>query len=133
MRKLQPKDLMASAQDVQSTIIWDVDLLNGELLSRLVMDFHQMLPSTSSLDAQTEKLITNELDEIMKGKTVIYCVYWLSSIINIDKIHVLKDGYMHETSTHHELLNNEDSVYSEMWYNYLRESTVDDVATAVVA
>ena len=32
------------------------------------------------------------LDELMKGKTVIYCAHRLSSIINADKIHVLKDG-----------------------------------------
>ena len=89
--------------------------------------------ATSNLDSYTEMMITNELDEIMKGKTVIYCAHRLSSIINVDKIHVLKDGCVHETGTHHELLNNEDSVFSEMWYNYLRESTVDDVAAAVVA
>ena len=48
--------------------------------------------ATSNLDSTTEMLITNELDEIMKEKTVIYCAHRLSSIINVDQIHVLQDG-----------------------------------------
>ena len=48
--------------------------------------------ATSSLDAYTEKQITAELDKLMKGKTVIYCAHRLSSIINVDQIHVLKNG-----------------------------------------
>ena len=48
--------------------------------------------ATSSLDAYTEKQITGQLDTLMKGKTVIYCAHRLSSIINVDKIYVLKGG-----------------------------------------
>ena len=42
----------------------------------------------------------SELDEIMKGKTVIYCAHRLSSIVNCDKIHVVKDGRLAEQGTH---------------------------------
>ena len=77
--------------------------------------------ATSNLDSYTEKMITNELDTLMKGKTVIYCAHRLSSIINVDKIHVLKDGRVYEEGTHNELLSRPGSVYSEMWKNYLRE------------
>lgn len=56
--------------------------------------------ATSNLDSYTEMMITNQLDETMKDKTVIYCAHRLSSIINVDKIHVLKDGSVHETGTH---------------------------------
>jgi ATP-binding cassette subfamily B protein len=45
--------------------------------------------ATSNLDSHTEKAITEELDKIMKGKTVIYCAHRLSSIMNVDKIHVV--------------------------------------------
>ena len=78
--------------------------------------------ATSNLDSYTEKMITNELDSLMGGKTVIYCAHRLSSIINVDKIHVLKDGRVAEVGTHSGLLNTPDSVYSEMWKNYLRET-----------
>ena len=71
--------------------------------------------ATSNLDSYTEKCITNELDEMMKGKTVIYCAHRLSSIINVDKIHVLKDGCVQETGRHNELLAKDDSIYAEMW------------------
>lgn len=77
--------------------------------------------ATSNLDSYTEMMITTELDSMMKDKTVIYCAHRLSSIINVDKIHVLQDGRVHETGTHYELLAREGSVYSVMWHNYLRE------------
>ena len=77
--------------------------------------------ATSNLDSYTEKVISSELDSMMKGKTVIYCAHRLSSIINADKIHVLQNGRVCETGKHYELLDREDSVYHEMWNNYLRE------------
>lgn len=79
--------------------------------------------ATSNLDSYTEKCITNELDQMMHGKTVIYCAHRLSSIINVDKIHVLKDGCVQETGRHYELLAKENSIYAEMWQNYLREKS----------
>lgn len=81
--------------------------------------------ATSSLDPQTEKLITNQLDKIMVGKTVIYCAHRLSSIINVDKIHVLKEGRVVEQGSHQALMKISDSEYKNMWRNYLRESTAD--------
>ena len=78
--------------------------------------------ATSNLDGQTEMHISNELDELMKGHTVIYCAHRLSSIINVDTIHVLKDGSVVEKGTHKELQAIPDSVYNEMWSNYLRET-----------
>ena len=57
----------------------------------------------------------------MKGKTVIYCAHRLSSIINVNKIHVLKDGAVVEQGTHKDLMEDQDSQYRQMWRNYLRE------------
>jgi ABC-type dipeptide/oligopeptide/nickel transport system ATPase component len=57
----------------------------------------------------------------MKGKTVIYCAHRLSSIINVDKIHVVNNGRLVEQGTHSELISDPDSTYSQMWRNYLRE------------
>ena len=48
--------------------------------------------------------ISNELNQIMEDKTVLYCAKRLSSIKNVQTIHVLKDGQVRETGTHHELL-----------------------------
>ena len=86
--------------------------------------------ATSNLDSYHEKEITAELDEIMKGKTAIFCAHRLSSIINVDKIHVLKDGKVVESGTHWELLANAGSVYYEMWKHYLREQEEEKVVAA---
>ena len=77
--------------------------------------------ATSNLDSYHEKEITAELDKIMTGKTAIFCAHRLSSIVNVDKIHVLQNGRVVESGTHWELLANKKSVYNEMWNNYLRE------------
>ena len=75
--------------------------------------------ATSNLDAVTEKAITTELETLLKGKTVIYCAHRLSSITNVDRIHVLKDGRVVESGSHTELMAAADSEYNEMWRNYL--------------
>ena len=74
--------------------------------------------ATSNLDAQTEQQITADLEQMMKGKTVIYCAHRLSSIVNVDKIHVMKDGEVKEIGTHKELLD-EKPIYQKMWQDYM--------------
>lgn len=85
--------------------------------------------ATSSLDAYTEKQITGKLDTLMKGKTVIYCAHRLSSIINVDKIHVLKGGKVVEQGKHSVLMKNPDSEYKQMWRNYLREEKDEKISS----
>jgi ATP-binding cassette subfamily B protein IrtA len=68
----------------------------------------------------------------MRGKTVIYCAHRLSSIINVDKIIVVKEGKVVEEGTHYELIENEASVYTEMWRNYLREERDKEIIEAEV-
>lgn len=77
--------------------------------------------ATSNLDAHTERDITDELDEMLAGKTVIYCAHRLSSIVNVDNIFVLADGKVAEQGTHWELIDREGSLYADMWQRYLRE------------
>lgn len=62
----------------------------------------------------------------MKGKTVIYCAHRLSSIINVDKIHVLKDGAVVEQGTHKALMDDNNSQYRQMWRNFLREGIQEE-------
>lgn len=78
--------------------------------------------ATSNLDSKTEQEISQWLETVMKGKTVIYCAHRLSSIIGVDKIHVLSNGRLQEQGNHQELISDPDSIYSQMWNNYLRES-----------
>ena len=72
--------------------------------------------------------MTGELDELLKGKTVIYCAHRLSSIQQVDKIHVLKDGEVKEEGTHRELLE-KGQIYKEMWDNYMKKDTANTEPT----
>lgn len=79
--------------------------------------------ATSSLDPYTEKKITDALDTMMEGKTVIYCAHRLSSIKNVKKIHVLKDGKVQEVGNHNELFYKTGSIYRQMWNDFLQDQS----------
>ena len=52
--------------------------------------------ATSNLDPETEKAVMADVLTNLKGKTVIFCAHRLSSITEVDSIHVLKDGKLAE-------------------------------------
>jgi ATP-binding cassette subfamily B protein len=60
--------------------------------------------ATSSLDANTEKLIINNLKQFFEGKTVIIIAHRLSTIKNADKIIVMDRGKVVECGNHQSLL-----------------------------
>jgi len=59
--------------------------------------------ATSSLDSQSEKLVQDALDQLMKGRTSLVIAHRLSTIQKADRILVLKDGVIVESGTHDEL------------------------------
>jgi len=59
---------------------------------------------TASLDSESEKLVIEALERVMKGRTVITIAHRLSTIRDADKILVLKDGLVLEQGTHDELI-----------------------------
>lgn len=59
---------------------------------------------TSALDASSERIITESLEELMKGKTTFIVAHRLSTVRRADKILVFKDGMIVESGTHEELL-----------------------------
>lgn len=77
--------------------------------------------ATSNLDSHIERDLTDELEELLANKTVIYCAHRLSSIVNVDNIYVMANGRVAEQGTHWELMETEGSLYSQMWKDYLRE------------
>src|SRR6202040_2174076 len=59
---------------------------------------------TAALDSESEQLVMEALERLMKGRTVICIAHRLSTIRDADNIIVLKDGVVAEEGTHKQLL-----------------------------
>lgn len=70
--------------------------------------------ATSSLDSESEKLVQEALETLMKGRTSIIIAHRLSTIRNADKILVLNKGVISEQGTHKELLEIENGMYKNL-------------------
>lgn len=60
--------------------------------------------ATSSLDSESEHLVQQALDTLMKDRTTIIIAHRLATIREVDKIYVLENGQVIESGTHAELL-----------------------------
>ena len=61
--------------------------------------------ATSALDTESERLVQDALERLMKTRTTVAIAHRLSTIKNADEICVLHDGRIVERGTHEELLN----------------------------
>ncbi|WEK37633.1 MAG: peptidase domain-containing ABC transporter [Candidatus Pseudobacter hemicellulosilyticus] len=79
----------------------------------LIMD-----EATSSLDPMADQLVQQVLQRLRRsGKTIIIIAHRLSTVINADKIVVLKEGRLAEEGSHHQLLAN-NSTYAQLWQHH---------------
>lgn len=69
--------------------------------------------ATASVDMETEKLIHDAIDKVIKNRTTIIIAHRLSSIKKADKIIVLDDGGIVEMGTHNQLIK-ENGLYSKL-------------------
>lgn len=60
--------------------------------------------ATSALDTESERHIQKSLDSLLEGRTAFVVAHRLSTIVNADRIVVMKDGEIVEVGTHAELL-----------------------------
>ena len=71
--------------------------------------------ATSALDTESERLVQDALERLMKTRTTVAIAHRLSTIKNADEICVLHDGKIVERGTHEELLS------VDGYYNKLHE------------
>ena len=69
--------------------------------------------ATSALDSESESLVQEALEILMKGRTSLVIAHRLSTIVSADKILVLEDGAIVESGTHSELIKN-DGLYKQL-------------------
>jgi ABC-type multidrug transport system fused ATPase/permease subunit len=70
--------------------------------------------ATSSLDSESEKLVQDALQNLLKGRTSFVIAHRLSTIRKADKILVLEKGLIKEQGSHEELMQNEEGLYKRL-------------------
>ena len=85
--------------------------------------------SLSSVDAETERVILDRLEQVMHGRTSVLISHRVAAVKNADQIVVLDDGKVHETGTHAELLA-KGGLYAELYHTQLQAAAAGAEAAA---
>lgn len=122
-RKANAEEFIHSFPEGYDTIVGErgIQLSGGQrqriAIARAVLRDPAILildEATSSLDSESERLVQEALDKLMKGRTSFVVAHRLSTIKNADKILVVDEGKIVETGTHNELIAREDGLYRNL-------------------
>jgi len=78
--------------------------------------------ATSSLDTESEQLVQQAIDRLMRGRTVLVIAHRLSTIRHADCIVVLDDGGIAQKGKHEELLQ-QGGLYAELYHMQFESKT----------
>jgi ABC-type multidrug transport system fused ATPase/permease subunit len=71
--------------------------------------------ATSALDLESESLIQDSLEKLASNRTTIIVAHRLSTITHADKIFVIDHGELKEMGTHHELMQQKNGTYYNLF------------------
>jgi len=80
--------------------------------------------ATSSVDTETEEMIQDAIDKMMRGRTSIVIAHRLSTIQKADQIIVLDQGEIKEMGSHDELIQREDGYYAQLHQMQLKSLAI---------
>jgi ATP-binding cassette subfamily B protein len=122
-RKANALDFIESFPEKFQTIVGErgVKLSGGQrqriAIARAILKDPAILildEATSSLDAESERLVQEALDVLMQNRTTIIIAHRLATIRKVDTIYVIREGQITETGTHEELSTLEDGLYANL-------------------
>ncbi len=86
-------------------------------IARAILENKQIIvmdEATSALDSESEFLIQEAMEELMKHKTVLIIAHRLSTIMKMDEIIVMDQGKVVEKGSHKELLAKSEGIYKKL-------------------
>ncbi|MBD0401662.1 ABC transporter ATP-binding protein [Flammeovirga sp. EKP202] len=116
-------DFIMALEDGYQTVIGDRgSRLSGGQRQRLSIaravvsnpDILILDEATSALDTESEKLVQDAIQHLMKGRTSLVIAHRLSTIMEADKIVVINKGKIVEEGTHKELIAKEGGEYRKL-------------------
>jgi subfamily B ATP-binding cassette protein HlyB/CyaB len=82
--------------------------------------------ATSALDYESERVIQNNMREIVRGRTVILIAHRLATVRACNRIISMADGKVVEVGTHDDLIQRKGGLYARLWS--LQTSQAEGVA-----
>ncbi|WP_028666906.1 ABC transporter ATP-binding protein [Runella zeae] len=122
-RKANALEFIESFPDKFDTLVGDrgIKLSGGQrqriAIARAILKDPKILildEATSSLDAESEKLVQEALDSLMQNRTTIIIAHRLATVRNVDCIYVIKDGVILESGSHEQLTASPDGLYASL-------------------
>lgn len=122
-RKANAIDFIRSFPEGMDTLVGErgVQLSGGQrqriAIARAILKDPRILildEATSSLDAESERLVQEALERLMEGRTSIVIAHRLSTIRKVDRILVLDHGVIKEQGSHEELITLENGIYRNL-------------------